>query len=113
MVVRAWDEDCVGYWAAEHKGEFVGVSGLRRLSHAGRDCWNLYYRFRPDVWGRGLATEAACEAMAFAREQVVAMPVIARTRSQNEAAKRVAARCGMKRRADLDADGFEVFVVDW
>lgn len=111
--VKAWAEDGVGYWAVEHGEEFVGVAGLRSLVLQGRDCWNLYYRLRPSVWGRGFARESALEAVAFAGEQSPRLPVVARTRPANFPAKRVAQSAGLQRRADLDGDGFEVFSYGW
>jgi len=111
--VQAWTKGGAGYWAVEHGDEFVGVAGLRALVFQGRDCWNLYYRLRPSVWGRGFAREAALEAVAFAGEQSPRLPVVARTRPSNIPAKRVAQSAGLQRRADLDCDGFEVFSYGW
>lgn len=111
--VDAWAKGGVGYWAVEHGGDFVRVAGLRALVFQGRDCWNLYYRLRPSVWGRGFAREAALEAVAFAGEQKPQLPVVARTRASNTPAKRVARSAGLMRRADLDGDGFEVFTYGW
>lgn len=90
-----------------------GVAGLRALVFQGRDCWNLYYRLRPSVWGRGFAREAALEAVAFAGEQKPQLPVVARTRASNTPAKQVVQSAGLMRRADLDGDGFEVFTYGW
>lgn len=111
--VRMWGEHGVGYWVAEHRGEVVGLVGVRPLDFHGRSCWNLYYRFSPSVWGKGLATEAASEAVAVAKAQEPVLPVIARTRPSNAAAVRVAERVGLERRADLDTDGFVVLVHGW
>lgn len=111
--MEAWDATGVGYWGVEHLDEFVGVAGLRPLVLAERDCWNLYYRLRPSVWGRGLAAEAAAQAVAFAHELDPRLPVAARTRAANLPAKRVAEKAGLHRRDDLDSDGFEVLVDSW
>lgn len=112
-VVSDWETREVGYWAVEHDGALIGVCGLRPMELQGVPCWNLYYRFSPVAWGRGLAAEAAREALAFAEEQRPRLPVVARTRPANEPAKKVALRAGLARREDLDADGFEVFAADW
>lgn len=112
-VVRSWRQHGVGYWAVERDGEFLGVAGLRATTVSGRDCWNLYYRLRPSVWGKGFATEAAREALDVAGKLRPRLPVIARTRPANDAAKKVAARAGMDRHPELDADGFEVFAHGW
>ncbi|MGI8576941.1 MAG: GNAT family N-acetyltransferase [Nocardioidaceae bacterium] len=111
--VQTWDEHGVGYWIAEHQGEAVGLAGLRPLGFRGRPCWNVYYRFSPTVWRRGFATEAAREALAVARTREPLLPVVARTRPSNQPAVRVAERAGLKRRPDLDADGFLVLCDGW
>ncbi len=53
--VRGWQEDGIGYWVVELDAKVVGVAGVRPLQFRGRTCWNLYYRFAPEVWGMGLA----------------------------------------------------------
>lgn len=107
-VLRSWAEHGVGYWLAEHEGAVVGTGGLRRAELHGQACWNLYYRFRPAAWGRGLAGELAEQAVLLASEQQCPLPVVARTRPANAAAQRVAERAGLERRPDLDTDGFVV-----
>jgi RimJ/RimL family protein N-acetyltransferase len=106
--VRGWEEDGIGYWAVEHEGAVVGVAGIRPFDLGDLCCWNLYYRFAPAGWGRGFAAEAAREAIAQARELERHRPVIARTRPTNALAIRVAEAAGLKRRPDLDRDGFVV-----
>lgn len=112
-VVAAWDEGGVHYWAVEHERRLVGTAGLRPVTLHDRECWNLYYRLSPDVWGRGLATEAALEAVDYARELPGRLPVVARTRPGNSAAQRVAQKVGLERREDLDSNGFHTFASHW
>jgi ribosomal-protein-alanine N-acetyltransferase len=107
--MRGWDEDGIGFWVVEHEGEVVGIAGVRPYVLGDLDCWNLYYRFAPEAWGKGFAVEAAREAIAVAREQSPPRPVVARTRSDNAGAVRVAERAGLVRRPDLDADGYIAF----
>lgn len=111
--VAQWSGDGLGYWAVELRGRLVGVAGLRFGVFRLRDCWNLYYRFATDVWGRGYATEAATEAMAVAIDRVPRLPVVVRTRPDNVAAQRVAEAAGLERRPDLDVDGDLVLVSHW
>jgi RimJ/RimL family protein N-acetyltransferase len=111
--IDEWARNGFGYWAVEFEGALVGVAGVRPVDFRNRRCWNLYYRFSPASWGKGLAAEAAREALAAAHARDAAMPVVARTRPANEAAMRLAERIGMERRADLDGDGFAVFVSHW
>ena len=108
-----WAGDGVGYWAVEVRGKVVGVAGLRFMVWRKRDVWNLYYRFSPEVWGLGYATEVASEAVQAAFEHVPRLPVVARTRPDNAGALRVAEAAGLDRRPDLDLDGFAVFASHW
>lgn len=112
-VVTAWVQGAVSYWAVEHEQQLVGTAGLRLVRLHDRQCWNLYYRLSPDVWGQGLATQAAREAVAYAVEMPGGLPVIARTRPSNPAAQRVAQKAGLARREDLDSNGFHTFVSHW
>jgi ribosomal-protein-alanine N-acetyltransferase len=104
--IRDWGHHGIGYWVVEHLGEIIGVAGVRPVTLRERDCWNLYYRFSPASWGKGLAAEAARQAIVVAREREPARPVVARTRPGNTAAARLALAIGMVRSAELDGDGF-------
>ena len=112
-VVAAWDEGGPHYWAVQHERQLVGTAGLRRAKLHERECWNLYYRLSPDVWGRGFATQAAREAVGFAAVMLGELPVVARTRPDNSAAQRVALKVGLERREDLDSNGFCTFASSW
>lgn len=111
--VLDWTKHGMGYWAVEYEGMVVGVAGVRPFLFQGRDCWNLYYRFSPAVWGRGLAVESALEAVAVAEALQPRRPVVARTRPANSAAVRVAEGAGLDRRPDLDSDGFLLLARGW
>lgn len=111
--LSTWQEHGIGYWVVEFQASIVGVAGVRPFAFRGRDCWNLYYRFSPEVWGVGLAVEAAREAVAVAAEQPPARPVVARTRPSNQGAIRVAQNAGLTRRPELDGDGFIVLARQW
>ena len=108
-----WQEDGIGYWVVELDAKVVGVAGVRPLQFRGRTCWNLYCRLAPEVWGMGLAVEAACEAVAVAEALHPDWPVRARTRPANGPAVRVAEGAGLTQRSDLDAGGFVVLARGW
>lgn len=111
--VAAWEGSGHSYWAVEFEGTVVGVAGVEVRTILGRDCWNVYYRFDPDSWGRGFATEVVREGLAAAGSLEPSLPIVARTRPANEAAIRVAERAGLARRPDLDHDGFVVLAANW
>jgi len=104
-----WDTFGIGYWLVEFEGRDIGLAGVKPSRLGELACWNMYYRFAPDVHGRGLAAEATREAIAVARECRPEWPVVVRTRPANEAAARLALAIGLKRRADLDSEGFITF----
>ncbi|PRW64605.1 GNAT family N-acetyltransferase [Actinopolyspora mortivallis] len=100
--IRQWREHGIGYWAVEATAEarLVGFGGLRRDELAGSSALNLYYRFRPEAWGRGYAVELGTAAVELARTRFPGTPVVIRTRPNNAPARRVAERLGFERRVD-------------
>lgn len=113
--INDWSVHGIGYWcvATANNPEIIGVSGVRVTEWAGRNVLNLYYRFAPETWGKGYATEAAKEAVKAARILMPALPVVARTRPTNLSSMRVAERVGLIRRPDLDTTEHVVYVIGW
>jgi [ribosomal protein S5]-alanine N-acetyltransferase len=107
--ISDWEQHGIGYWVVEYLGEVVGVAGVRSSILRGRDCWNLYCRFSPDAWGKGLAAEASRAAIVVARECDPTCRILARTRPDNVAAARLTQTIGMTRSAEWDGDGFVAF----
>jgi [ribosomal protein S5]-alanine N-acetyltransferase len=101
--VHHWRQHGFGYWLADSDGELVGCGGVELLRPG---VLNVYYRFRPEAWGKGLASELVAAAVELTAP---GMLLLARIRPGNEASARVALRGGFQRRADLDHDGFEVY----
>ncbi|MDQ1128699.1 GNAT family N-acetyltransferase [Microbacterium sp. SORGH_AS_0888] len=103
---RAWLErmraryasDGFGLWAARLEGEMVGQCGITRQKIEGDEVLEVGYLFRRDVWGRGLATEAAAAARDWAFAELDADRVWAKIRDTNLASMNVAIRLGMTAR---------------
>ena len=108
-----WDEHwrChgFGYWVVRRHGvdEQLGFCGLKYVDER---LLNLFYRFAPDSWGQGIATEAATAVVRWAA-QLPDHTVIARVRPDNEASQGVAVRAGLSRATHLDAEGYDG--LDW
>jgi [ribosomal protein S5]-alanine N-acetyltransferase len=98
-----WDEHGFGYWTVESAdGAVIGFAGVRRETWRGEPVLNLYYRFAPEVWGRGIASAVAAHAVRGAREHQPERPVLAYTTEDNEASQRTALAAGLVRRPDLE-----------
>jgi [ribosomal protein S5]-alanine N-acetyltransferase len=107
--VAAWARDGIGYWIVEHEGRLAGVTGVRPTELRGATYWNVFYRFAPETWGRGIASEAVRAVLQAAREQVPGRHFAARTRPGNQAAIRLAEAVGLTRARELDSDGFVTY----
>jgi RimJ/RimL family protein N-acetyltransferase len=93
-----WTQHRFGYWVVALSAapqRVVGVGGLVEKRVPGLQGLNLYYRFRPEAWGRGLATALAQRAIAFA-DTVLGrrQEVFARVRPDNRPSIRVLERAG-------------------
>lgn len=87
---------------AEPLAPLIGFTGLSHRAVAGRPALNLYYRYRPSVWGRGYATEGARLAVSRAALLLPGLPVVAYTTPSNVGSARTALAAGLLRRPDLD-----------
>ena len=92
-------------------GQVVGFGGL--IHFAGRGEPEIKYALLRAAWGRGLATEAACALLDFARDR--GLPeVIATVDPQHGASQRVLAKAGMERGELRDEeDGTQTQMFYW
>jgi RimJ/RimL family protein N-acetyltransferase len=92
--VAAWDSGGLAQWTARlHDGTFAGIGGCTINAGA---AWNVYYRFVPEVHGRGLATELVQTAQVAARQVRPDLPVTALLLEHNHASKAVAEKSGLQ-----------------
>lgn len=105
--IDRWDEHGFGYWCVRAAGSprLIGYAGVKRMVIHDRPVLNLVYRFVPDAWGRGLATEAAAAVVAKALADLPTETVVARVRPDNEPSQRVARKIGLRREPALDCEG--------
>lgn len=107
--------DGTGRYAVELRAtaRVVGGTGLVRREIDGREELELGYHLRSDLWGRGLATEAAGAMLAEARARGVPR-VIAFIEPHNVRSQGVARRIGMTlvRRAEWFGRPHDVWVAD-
>ena len=93
---RGW-----GFWAAQEKssGAFIGFIGLHVpiADLPFSPCVEIGWRLARPSWGKGLATEGASAALAFAFNELSLPEVVAFTALNNERSERVMKRLGMQR----------------
>jgi RimJ/RimL family protein N-acetyltransferase len=97
-----------GLWAAELKetNEFAGYIGLAVPSFEAHftPCVEIGWRLAARFWNRGLATEGAAAALAFAHERLGIAEVVSFTVPENLASRRVMEKIGMVRDPEGDFD---------
>ena len=76
-------------------GEVIGDCGLLRQHVHGRDEVEVAYHFRPSVWGKGYATEAAGACVYHGFRRLGRNRIVALVRPENQPACRVAEKVGM------------------
>ncbi len=101
------DFDTVGYgrWACVLKetGEVIGFCGLKYLPEL--DAVDVGYRFLPQYWGQGLATEACAASLEFGFSVLGLEEIIGLVLPGNPASIRVLEKVGMRADGQIDYDG--------
>src|SRR4051794_23058499 len=105
--VRHWEEHGFGYWCVRESGadRIIGYAGVKRMLMHGRPVLNLVYRFVPEVWGLGLATEAATAVVTRTVDEMPGETIVARVRPDNRASHNVALKAGLHRDATIYCHG--------
>ncbi len=95
LAQRGW-----GLWAVEarEQGQFIGFVGLSEPSFEAHftPCTEIGWRLARSSWGRGYATEAACECLRFAFRTLGLPQVLAWTTPANVRSRAVMERLGMR-----------------
>ncbi|MCE9673715.1 GNAT family N-acetyltransferase [Myxococcus stipitatus] len=112
-----WARDGVGYWMVERRdapGVVVGLGGVRHKEIEGRRVLNLAYRFAPEAWGQGYATEVARAALDLAAKHLSDIPLVAIISPANGPSLRVARRLGLRLERAISYMGSDngLYVVD-
>jgi [ribosomal protein S5]-alanine N-acetyltransferase len=89
---RGWS-----FWAVEDRetGRVIGDCGLQPLEHRGHEV-ELGYDLHPDVWGRGLATEAVRAVVEQAFGPLGVDRVVAVVKPEHLASRRVLEKAGLQ-----------------
>ncbi len=94
---QRYRDDGHGLWAMVLKssGEVVGDCGLARQTVDDTDEIEIGYHVRRDLWGRGLAPEAAAACCDYGFEHLNAEHLVALIRPENLPSRRVAEKVGL------------------
>jgi ribosomal-protein-alanine N-acetyltransferase len=99
---QRYQDDGVGLWAMEltktpgtEAHEMIGDCGIIRQLVEGEYLYEIGYHLRRDLWGQGLATEAAIACRDWAFAHLKTERLISLVRPENLPSRRVAERAGM------------------
>ncbi len=96
-LISEWDRQSFGRFAILDNGteQFVGVCGWKRFEGAA-DAPELLYVLGKEHWGRELAVEAAAACLRYGFEELGMQRVVALTRPEHAASRRVLEKLGMR-----------------
>ena len=105
-IIKHWAKHGFGRWAVIHKEtqRLIGYGGLRNLYGMPE----LVYLLDRPFWGVGLATELATACLQWGFEKRPFERVVAITRPENTASRRVMDKVGMSYEKDMSYHGIEV-----
>ncbi len=99
-----WQTHGFGHWAIalrEQPEKVIGFGGLMNRQVGGAEGLYLYFRFMPQYWGLGLASEMALAVLAQAFEQLGVSSVQAVVMAPNTPSRKTLERIGMLLKSSL------------
>ncbi len=93
-----WQAHGFGYWSIasrEQPSHVIGFGGVMSRTVGGVTGLHLYFRFRPQAWGQGLASEMAIAALELAFDTLHAPHVLAVVLPPNTPSRKTLERIGM------------------
>jgi ribosomal-protein-alanine N-acetyltransferase len=99
-----WDRYGFGLWAVFDRasGAFLGRGGLQHTAVTGSDEVEVGWVIVPERWGEGLATELALASVDAGFETLAVGDLIAYTRPDNVASRRVMEKAGFSYERELE-----------
>lgn len=102
--IQRYVKDGFGLWALvfQQSGELIGDCGLVLQSLKGEEVVEIGYHVRRDLWGRGLATEAAKACCDYGFNQLGCTKLVSLIHPRNISSQRVAQKVGMSLRQTIE-----------
>ncbi len=102
--IQRYVKDGFGLWALilQQSGELIGDCGLVLQSLKGEEVVEIGYHVRRDLWGRGLATEAAKACCDYGFNQLGCTKLVSLIHPSNISSQRVAQKVGMSLRQTIE-----------
>jgi len=97
--IAHWRSAGFGYWAIalrEQPEQLLGFGGLMNQAIDERQSLSLYFRFHPQAWGQGYASEMALAALERAFTRLRAGAVLAVVQPANVPSRKTLERIGMR-----------------
>jgi [ribosomal protein S5]-alanine N-acetyltransferase len=110
--LQRYQDDGVGLWAMEltNTKEIIGDCGVILQNVDGELLYEIGYHLRRDLWGQGLATEAAIACREWAFAHLKTERLISLIRPENLPSRRVAERVGMTIWKEINWRGLQHYV---
>ncbi|MBK8627217.1 MAG: GNAT family N-acetyltransferase [Saprospiraceae bacterium] len=98
-IVKQYETNGIARWAAieKYSGELMGWAGIKFIAeetNGYKDFYDIGYRFRPEFWGKGYATEATMAWIEYAKNHLNINTLYASAHTENLASQNVLKKCG-------------------
>ena len=113
--IAHWENYGFGYWAVlkiDEPEKVIGFGGIMFKEIEGRKLLNLYFRFKPNFWGKGYANEMANKAIETGFQILNQNKIVATVRSNNLPSIKALEKLGMQLdHKIIDEKGESIFYI--
>lgn len=106
-------ENGIGRWAVICKddGKLIGWSGLKLIKQINnhQNIHDIGYRFSPEYWGKGFATESSIAVLNYAINKINLNKVYAYADIENEASNHILRKLGFEEKGTFLDEGDQCF----
>ncbi len=105
--LKDYQERGYARWAVEDKatGKVIGFCGFKYDTHPAVQADDVGYRFLPQYWGKGIATEAVTACLIYAKKHLPLERVIGDVMIANPASSKVLEKVGFNFEEQVEYDG--------